>query len=153
MEDSMLNKEDGYKYIIYFRKAKKLYKKCIEKDLKKYKLTQNEIEIVMYLTRNLKQNTAKDLVEYLGLSKGMISRTVEQLISKGILEIEKDKQDKRIGRLKISETFVDIIDDLEKSRVKFLIGLTSNIEKDKLEVFADVLEGMIGNLKDLEKEI
>ena len=152
MEDLKFEKEDGYKYIIYFRKAKKLYKNCVKKDLKEYNLAQNEIEIIMYLRSNTTRNTAKDLVEYLGLSKGMISRTVDHLISKGILEIKKDEADKRICRLKISDTSTDLITDLEKSRNKFLSVLAKNIEPDKLEVFTSVLEGMIDNLKELESK-
>ena len=151
MENSKLNREDGYKYIIYFRKAKKLYKNCVEKDLKKYDLTQNEIEIIMYINRTTNQNTAKDLVKYLGLSKGMISRTIDQLISKEILQIEKDKSDKRVSRLNINPTCTELISDLEKSRTKFLGALANNIEVEKLDIFASVLEDMIDNLKELEK--
>lgn len=153
MEKLMMNKEDGYKYIIYFGKAKKLYKNCVEKDLKKYNLAHNEIEIINYLSRNLEKNTAKDLVEYLGLSKGMISRTIDQLITKEILEFEKDEQDKRIFRLKISDNSRKLINDLKRSREKFLKELTKDIEKDKLEIFTEVLEEIVDNLKYLEQDI
>ncbi|MGL5574560.1 MAG: MarR family winged helix-turn-helix transcriptional regulator [Sarcina sp.] len=153
MDSEFINNQDAYKYIICFRKAKKLYKNCIEKDLKKYKLTQIEIEIIIYLSRNIEQNTAKDITEYLGLSKGMISRTIDQLISKKILEIEKDKSDKRISRLRITKDSAPLINDLEKSRTKFLDGITSGIEKSNLDVFANVLEEMIDNLEVLEKDM
>ncbi|MGL4452035.1 MAG: MarR family winged helix-turn-helix transcriptional regulator [Sarcina sp.] len=153
MDNEFINNQDAYKYIICFRKAKKLYKNCVEKDLKKYKLTQIEIEIIIYLSRNIEQNTAKDITEYLGLSKGMISRTIDLLISKKILEIEKDKSDKRISRLRITKDSAPLINDLEKSRTKFLSGITSDIEKSKLDIFANVLEEMIDNLEVLEKDI
>ena len=149
----MINKEDGDNYIVYFRIAKNLYKNCIEKDLKKYNLAHNEIEIINYLSRNSEQNTARDIAEYLGLSKGMISRTIDQLLTKEILEFEKDKKDKRILRLKITEKSKNLMNDLEKSREKFLVELTKDIEDDKLDVFTDILEAMISNLKELEKNI
>ena len=113
MKFSKIDRENGAKYIIYFRKAKKLYKNYIENDLSVYDLSENEIEIIMYLNRNTIKNTAKDIVEYLGLSKGMISRTIDQLIAKEILEFEKDKKDKRVYRLKISDKSKKLIKDLE----------------------------------------
>lgn len=147
---STLNNEEGTKYIISFRKAKKLYKKYIEHDLQKYALSKNEIEIIMYLTRNEGNNTARDIAKYLNVSKGMISRNLEQLLAKGILEIQKDKVDKRISRLKLSSGAESLTKDLEKSSDKFFRGIVAGISEEKLETFAGVLEDMILNLKDFE---
>ena len=151
MKFSKMDKEHGAKYIISFRKAKKLYKNYIERDLSIYDLSENEIEIIMCLNRNPMKNTAKDLVEYLGLSKGMISRTIDQLVAKEILEFEKDKKDKRIYRLKISDKSNKLIKDLEVSSERFFSGLIKNVDDDRLETFTSVLEDMIINMKGFEK--
>ncbi len=45
-------------------------------------LTHNEFEILVFLQENLEYNTAKDIVEFSGLSKGLISRSIESLLKK-----------------------------------------------------------------------
>ncbi|MGL4741989.1 MAG: MarR family winged helix-turn-helix transcriptional regulator [Sarcina sp.] len=148
-----MRREDGIKYIIYFRKAKKLYKSYVEKELKEFRLSQIEIEIIAYLNRYSKNNTAKEIVEYLSLSKGMISRTLDSLIAKEIIELQKDKVDKRVLRLKLTDKSEELVRKLEVSNKKFFEGLISNIGEEKLDIFTEVLEDMIENLKDLEKGI
>ncbi|MGL4991775.1 MAG: MarR family winged helix-turn-helix transcriptional regulator [Sarcina sp.] len=148
-----MKREDAIKYIIYFRKAKKLYKGYVEKELKEFGLSQIEIEIIAYLNRYSKNNTAKEIVEYLSLSKGMISRTLDSLIEKEIIELEKDKVDKRVLRLKLTEKSSDLVDKLEVSNKKFFEELITDIGEEKLDIFTEVLEDMIENLKDLETGI
>lgn len=150
MSLSKLSNEEGTKYIVSFRKAKKLYKRYIEHDLEKYSLSKNEIEIIMYLNRKSKKNTAKDIAKYLDVSKGMISRTLESLLSKGILDTEKDKSDKRILRLKLSDSSEELTKDLEKSSYAFFEGIVDGISEERLDVFASVLEDMIDNLGKFE---
>lgn len=148
-----MRREDGIKYIIYFRKAKKLYKSYVEKELKEFGLSQIEIEIIAYLNRYSKNNTAKEIVEYLSLSKGMISRTLDSLIAKEIIELQKDKVDKRVLRLKLTDKSKELVSKLEISNKKFFEGLINNISEEKLDIFTEVLEDMIENLKDLEMGI
>lgn len=150
MRFETFNSERGTRYVVSFRKAKKLYKKHIENDLKKYGLSTNELEIIMYLNREDNDNTARDIAIYLGLSKGMISRTIEQLIEKGILEIQKDKDDKRILRLYLSEASKELTQDLGRASDKFFSNLVSGINEENLDVFASVLEVMIKNLNDFK---
>lgn len=153
MQDLNLNTKQGDNYIISFRKAKKLYKKFLENDMKKYGLSQNEIEIIMYLKRNPKENMAKDIVEYLGISKGMISRSIDFLINKEIVEIEKDKIDKRVGRIKISKKSTNLIEDLERSSNRFFKNLIAGVSNEKIDIFTEVLSDMINNLEILEEDI
>lgn len=153
MKEFKLSKEQGDNYIISFRKAKKLYRKFLESENKKYNLSQNEIEIIMYIKRKPKKNTAKDIVEYLGVSKGMISRSIDILIGKEILEIEKDKVDKRIVRLKINKKSSKLIVDLEKSSNKFFENLIAGVSNEKVDIFTEVLADMIKNLEILENDM
>lgn len=75
--------------LVSFTKAKKTYKKFISPTLNDLGLTHNEFEILVFLQENLEYNTAKDIVEFSGLSKGLISRSIESLLKKEMLSIKK----------------------------------------------------------------
>ncbi len=147
-----IKEEERHDYIISFRKVKKFYKKFIDKEMKKFDLSQNEIEIITYLNRNPEKNTAKDIVEYLGISKGMISRNIDILLSKGIIEPKKDNVDKRIIRLYITKESEELINEIEESIFNFLGSLLENIEEEKFEIFKEVLNSLTNNLEELEKK-
>lgn len=147
-----IKEEERHDYIISFRKVKKFYKKFIDNEMKKFDLSQNEIEIITYLNRNPEKNTAKDIVEYLGLSKGMISRNIDILLSKGIIEPKKDNIDKRIIRLYITRESEELINEIEESIFNFLGSLLENIEEEKFEIFKEVLNSLTSNLEELEKK-
>ena len=89
---------NGNAFLVSFTKAKKTYKKFISPTLNDLGLTHNEFEILVFLQENLEYNTAKDIVEFSGLSKGLISRSIESLLKKEMLSIKKDDKDKRIFR-------------------------------------------------------
>ncbi len=147
-----IKEEERHDYIISFRKVKKFYKKFIDNEMKKFDLSQNEIEIITYLNRNPEKNTAKDIVEYLGISKGMISRNIDILLSKGIIEPKKDNVDKRIIRLYITKESEELINEIEESIFNFLGSLLENIEEEKFEIFKEVLNSLTNNLEELEKK-
>ena len=147
-----IKEEERHDYIISFRKVKKFYKKFIDNEMKKFDLSQNEIEIITYLNRNPEKNTAKDIVEYLGLSKGMISRNIDILLSKGIIEPKKDNIDKRIIRLYITKESEELINEIEESIFNFLGSLLENIEEEKFKIFKEVLNSLTNNLEELEKK-
>ena len=73
---------NGNAFLVSFTKAKKTYKKFISPTLNDLGLTHNEFEILVFLQENLEYNTAKDIVEFSGLSKGLISRSYRKLIKK-----------------------------------------------------------------------
>ena len=85
----------------------------------------------MFLKRNSQYNTAKNIVEYSGISKGMVSRTLDGLINKGIIKLEKDKKDKRVVRLKIAEDSKELIESLEEASGEFL-SIIFKVYKEKI---------------------
>lgn len=150
MDLGNINKGDGDELIINFRKAKKLYKKFLEESTSQYGLSQNEIEIVMFLKRNSQYNTAKNIVEYSGISKGMVSRTLDGLINKGIIKLEKDKKDKRVVRLKIAEDSKELIESLEEASGEFLSIIFKGIQRENIKILEESLAIMLENLNSFQ---
>lgn len=149
MELKALN-PNGNAFLVSFTKAKKTYKKFISQTLSESGLTHNEFEILVFLQENLEYNTAKDIVEFSGLSKGLISRSIESLIKKEMLSIKRDEKDKRIFRLYISPSAKKTLNTLNKISNKFFKLLLENLEDEELIFFDMILNKMIKNLNNLK---
>lgn len=141
---------NGNAFLVSFTKAKKTYKKFISPTLNDLGLTHNEFEILVFLQENLEYNTAKDIVEFSGLSKGLISRSIESLLKKEMLTIKKDDKDKRIVRLYISDSAIETIDLLNKISNEFCRLLLEGLKDEELIVFDNILNKMIKNLNNLK---
>lgn len=141
---------NGNAFLVSFTKAKKTYKKFISPTLNDLGLTHNEFEILVFLQENLEYNTAKDIVEFSGLSKGLISRSIESLLRKEMLTIKKDDKDKRLVRLYISNSAIETINFLNKISNDFCKLLLEGLKDEELISFDNILNKMIKNLNNLK---
>lgn len=106
----------------------------------------NEINILIFLYNNPNINTSKELTLTLGVSKGLISRSVESLISKGLLIKEKDVDDRRSELLKLSEKAKPLIVRMEKSKDAFAQSVIKDIDVKDLAVYQKVQQQIDQNL-------
>ncbi|WP_300350892.1 MarR family winged helix-turn-helix transcriptional regulator [Clostridium sp.] len=141
---------NGNAFLVSFTKAKKTYKKFISATLNDLGLTHNEFEILVFLQENLEYNTAKDIVEFSGLSKGLISRSIESLIKKDMLTISKDEKDKRVFRLYISSSAKETMNVLNSISNEFCKLLLEGLQDRELLAFDIILNKMIKNLNNLK---
>ena len=71
------------KILVSGQQMKRLYEKQFEEVCRRYKITQNEADIIAFLANNPDYDTAKDIVEMRMIVKSYISKSVENLIKKG----------------------------------------------------------------------
>ena len=93
----------------YF-KIEKAYRKYFQDEMEKYHLTPNELLVLLFLARdNGGCNTARDIAQYEGVSKGLVARSVESLVEKQFLVVERDAADKRICHLYLTQQCTALI--------------------------------------------
>ena len=73
----------------------RLYDKMLKRVCTEYDLTVIEGDIISFLQNNPGKDTAVDIVELRMLSKGAVSKGVDALIRKGLLERIPDTKDRR----------------------------------------------------------
>ena len=78
-----------------FRSLLRLYDKMLKKVCREYDLSVIEADVVSFLQNNPGKDTAVDIVELRMLSKGAVSKAVESLIQKSLLERIPDREDRR----------------------------------------------------------
>lgn len=80
-----------------------------------------------------------ELSELLNLDNSTMSRTVNNLVNKGLVERELDKKDRRYVTIKLSESGSNAFNTIETNMNEFYLKVYQSIPNDKQE---QVLEGM-----------
>ena len=132
-------------YIIKFASIIKELKRKNRSVISSYKLSQNEIDILVALHMR-KYNMAKDIAENFEISKSLVCRSVESLIKKGYIDTKKDEKDKRITHLILKEEAKPIVQALQENREKNNKILLKDIDEKELEIFNNVLDKMKENI-------
>ena len=83
------------------RRVLKLYDQMLREVCEEYHLPAVEAEIISFLQHNPNRDTASDITELRMLNKSSVSKAVEALIQKGILQRVPDKEDRRKIHLKL----------------------------------------------------
>lgn len=124
---------------MYSWKLKKMYERAFYSITNELKLTQAEVDILLFLNNNKPLDTAKDITEYRYISKSLVSKSVESLLKKGYLSYETDATDKRIIHLKIEPSTMQVVYKLLAVQKNFMRILFNDITDEEYEVTKRVL--------------
>lgn len=101
--------------------------------------------ITLYLYEK-KQCTQIELCKYLGVEAPTITRTLTRMEEMGLV-IRNDGKDKRERVIKLTEKAYEMFPKWREAAQDLEIEAISNIDKDELEIFNNILEKMMKNLE------
>ncbi|MEG2770220.1 MAG: MarR family winged helix-turn-helix transcriptional regulator [Oscillospiraceae bacterium] len=81
--------------IVNSQKIKTMFRHICKPLCDKYNLTQNEVDILLFLKNNQNFDTANDIVKIRGIAKSHVCKSVTNLTQIGFIEEIKDEQDRR----------------------------------------------------------
>ena len=90
------------------------YAKKIKDCFEKYNFSPNEISILIVLKNNSTITTSTELKVVLGVSKTLISRSVDSLEKKGLIRICIDEKDTRIHHLRLTDACKPILKTIDE---------------------------------------
>lgn len=125
----------------------RLYDRMLKKVCTEHALTIAEADIISFLQNNPEKDTAADIVELRMLSKGAVSKAVESLIQKSLLERIPDTEDRRKIHLKLNLQVGPITESIEKVRAEFVNTVLEGFTKEELEVYRDFSDRLFDNIK------
>lgn len=102
-------------------------------------ITKPEADILAFLNNNPSCDTAKDIVKLRGFSKAYVSKAVEPLILKGLINVEVDKSDRRCQHLKLTEKSKPIVIKLYNMQSEFVEKITKGIDPKDIEKYIEVM--------------
>ena len=121
-------------------------KRINRQTISSYKLSPNEIDILVFLDIQNELDTASDIVEAFEISKSLVCRSVDSLIKRKYIDTVKDDKDKRITHLKLRDEANPIVTTLRSNRDKIIKDLVKDISDDDIRTFNYVLNKMRFNL-------
>ena len=110
----------------YFNQIRRVYANELNLKFTNENFSPNEISILILLSNNPSINTSSQLCTILGVSKGLISRSIDVLVEKGYIICAKDDADKRIQRLSFSPQAAPVIQKLNNE-------VLQDISKEELQ--------------------
>lgn len=90
------------------------YAKKIKDCFEKYHFSPNEISILIVLKNNSTITTSTELKVVLGVSKTLISRSVDSLEKKGLIHICIDEKDTRIHHLRLTDACKPVLKTIDE---------------------------------------
>lgn len=139
--------------VIY--KYKKLYEKRCQGLMKKYDLRIADIDVLYYVAHAGDKNMAKDIVDE-GMSKANVSKAVEHLHHKGLVELRADKEDRRCVHIEPTEDARAVIIEVDNIRREMGNHMSEGISKEDRDAVARVMRRLCDNMSqelyEMEKE-
>jgi len=134
------------RYIIGCSLIVKEYKRFYAEALRPYAFTPAEIDVLMYLAGNPGADTARDVCLQRGISKALVSRSVDSLVKKGYVVAVADETDRRVFHLQLTDQAQEVKQALLLMRRRFRARILAGIERERIESFEQTLDAMVANL-------
>ena len=130
-----------------FRSLFRLYDKLLKKVCMEHDLTVIEADIISFLQNNPGKDTAADIVELRMLSKGAVSKGVDSLIRKSLLERIPGTEDRRKIHLKLMPQAGPVTATVDEVRNEFLETVLEGFTREELEMQDRFMRRLFDNTK------
>ena len=128
-------------------RAQKSYSRLMEPVCKKWNLTHNELDVLLFLANNPENSTAKEICAMRHLKPGIVSLHVDTLATLGLLERKSVPGDRRKLRLVPTEKAGAIIARGRAMQESFAKTLAQGLSEEELACFARCMETISQNLE------
>lgn len=146
----MENKEKANVFYMYYQIIKK-YKIYMEVNLEAYNFSPAQLDVLTFLINNRNQDvTATMIGQYRGVSKGLISKAVNELEDKKIIKVSQSKKDKRVNLLTIEDFSSRQIQEIKKYNDEFIDNLIKDLSYEDLLNFNRISLIMMDNVGRIE---
>mgnify|MGYP005787325059 FL=1 len=125
----------------------RLYDKMLKKVCTEHDLTVIEADVISFLRNNPGKDTAVDIVELRRLSKGAVSKAVESLIQKSLLERIPDTVDRRRIHLKLKPEAGPVTEMIDDVKEEFLNTVLNGFSKEELQEHTRFFQRLFDNTR------
>lgn len=125
---------------------KKLIEKKVEPIMQEYGLRPVELDILVFLHREKGIDTAKGIIQKKHLSKAHISKSIDNLRSKGYIDLSEDENDHRMIHIKLTDMSKEVVNKVIAVYVECKDIMQRGISPEELEVVKRVISKMNQNI-------
>ena len=140
-----------FNYFDTMARAQKGYARLLEPICKKWDLTRNELDVILFLANNPAYDRAVDIVTNRGLSKSHVSLSINSLESRGMLQRLPDPDDRRTVHLRLTDEAKEITDVGCRVQKQFMDYLHQGVTEEQLELMRQLAERVHENIRNIEE--
>ena len=134
------------------RRFAKYYDRQFLPLLERTGLSMREMHVLLFLANHPGQDTARDVTELRGLAKSQVSQAVEVLTGQGLLARRADGEDRRVVHLELTGTGLLLAREAQTVQAACGQRMLAGLSREEQAVFLDLLERVLGEIENLEKE-
>lgn len=135
--------------LVVGQQCKKLMEKQCAELMSHYQLRLVELDILHFLSRAGMNDTAKDIMQNMHISKAHISKSVENLRNKGYILLEEDARDHRCIHLNVTRKAEPLVEAFSESRKELLEKICAGVTEEERDCFFHVIGKVLSNLNAL----
>ncbi len=143
----------GFNYFDVMGMAKKGYDKLLEPVGRKWELTRNELDVLLFLYNNPEFNRAADIVARRGMAKSHVSLSVTRLESCGLLERHFDEKDRRTAHLVLMPQGKEIAAEAKAQQEVFFSALYRNITPEEFRMWGNITRKVCENIENFNNTL
>lgn len=147
------NRMPQFNYFDIMAKAQKGYARLMEPLCKKWELTRNELDVLLFLANNPVYDRAVDIVNNRGLSKSHVSLSINSLESRGLLLRTEDPNDRRTVHLQLTEAAMPIAEAGQMAQKRFFSYLHQGVTREQIDLMVDFARKVNENIRNIEEVI
>ncbi len=142
-----------FNYFDTMARAQKGYARLLDPICRRWELTRNELDVLLFLANNPEFDRAADIVQHRGLSKSHVSLSITNLERRGLLLRREDPADRRTVHLALGEGAQPIVEAGRLCQKRFFAYLHQGVTREQLELLADLARKVGENIRNIEEVI
>lgn len=142
-----------YNYFDTMSRAQKGYARLLDPICKKWNLTRNELDVLLFLGNNPEMDRAVDIVNNRGMSKSHVSLSISTLESRGFLTRKEDPADRRTVHLQLTDSAREIVQKGQAAQKLFFSYIHQGVTQEQIELMVDFAKKVSENIRNIEEVI
>ena len=137
-------------YMDSSQRSKKIYAAMLEPLCRRYDLTRNELDILLFLANNPGYDRAADIVSVRRIAKSHVSLSVGNLEKRQLLIRAYEEGDRRAAHLKLTEAAQPIVRAGQHLQKEFFTRMFAGLTRQELEQWGEVLTKICRNIDSMD---
>ena len=137
-------------YFDIMTQSQKIYNRQLEPVCKKWDLTRNELDVMLFLYNNPEFDRAADIVARRGIAKSHVSLSVTSLGGKGLLKRRFSAEDRRTAHLKLTEQGTCIAAEGRVAQKNFFNTIYEGISEEEMLLWRKITEKVTENIRNFD---
>ncbi len=142
-----------FNYFDTMARAQKGYARLLDPVCRKWNLTRNELDVLLFLANNPEYDRAVDIVQRRGMSKSHVSMSIANLEDKGLLRRREDPADRRTVHLALEPAAEPIVQTGRRAQKWFFSYIHQGVTREQLDLMKDFARKVSENIKNIEEVI